>query len=97
LSEFEHVLAVVCSKCEYAYGAMGRVGFSYDSAKDQLKWSDLSVKKWVSLVMEVGRYMALDDKDWKKIKAPKTEGTAGMAAALVAAFGDGKQKTNHKK
>lgn len=91
MSEFEHILALACSKCEYAYGAMGRVGFSYDSAKDQLRWANLSAKRWVSLVMEVGRYMALGEKDWLKIQS-KTEGTSNMAAALVAAFGDGKTK-----
>lgn len=93
MSHFEHVLADVASRCEYGYGGMGRSGFLYGSVKDQLKWKNLSASQWVTIVMEIGKYLVLDDKTWEKVKnSQATTGGADISSALIAAFGDGKEK-----
>jgi len=83
-------LAVVASRCEYNYGFSGRVGFLYDSAKDQMKWIGLSAKQHLGTVMRIGEVMALRDEDYQKAKVKAIETPqSSMAAALKAAFGDG--------
>ncbi len=81
-------IAIVASECQIEYGAMGAVGFLYQSAKDSLRWHRLSPKRWIGLLMSVGRYVAMRDEDWKK--SGKIKGDSQIAAALKAAFGDGK-------
>ena len=72
---------------------MGATGYLYASAKDQLKWASLSPKRWLYIVMAVGRYMVMDDEAWQKQKTKiKSESDRSMAAALIAAFGDGTKK-----
>ena len=88
LQSFERYLLMIATKCEYAYGAMGRVGFLYESMKDQLRWNKLSVKHYVTLLSRVGGFMALDDEQFKKEKRKRVKVEA--ANSLMAAFGDGK-------
>ena len=70
---------------------MGRVGFLYESMKDQLRWSKLSVKKYINIISHIGQILALSDKDYKKakVKAVKMD-TNAIADALLSAYGDGK-------
>lgn len=70
---------------------MGRVGYLYESVKDQLRWHKLSVKKYIGLVSTIGQIMALSDEDYKKqkVKAMKMN-NSDMVEALIAVFGDGK-------
>ena len=90
LQPFEVALAVVTSRCEYAYGFSGRVGFLYQSAKDQLKWNGLSVKAYLSLVMQIGTVMSLSDEDYHKEKGKVVAmSTADIDAVFIAAFGKG--------
>jgi hypothetical protein len=81
----------VASRCEFAYGAMGRVGFLYESVKDNLKWMKLRPKQFANLVMRVGDWIALDDETYnkEKVRVMKMD-AAEMAAILKATFGDGK-------
>lgn len=83
-------LAHIASSCEFNYGAMSRVGYLYDSAKDQVKWHGLSVKKYIKMVMKIGQIVVLKDEDYQKekVKAVKSSNT-DIASALIAAFGDG--------
>lgn len=91
MHDFEYQLALVCSRCEMAYSAMGATGFLYASAKDQLKWHGLKPKRWLDTVMHVGHYMAMKKEDFGKAVKEKKSGDE-MAAMLIAAFGDGKEK-----
>jgi len=70
---------------------MGRVGYIYESVKDQLRWHKLSVKQYVRLVSNIGQIMALSDDDFRKekVKAMKMN-KSEIANALITAFGDGK-------
>lgn len=70
---------------------MGRVGFLYDSVKDQLKWNKLSVKKYVKIISQIGQILAMRDEDYKKerVKATKMS-SSSLADALKSALGDGK-------
>ncbi len=70
---------------------MGRVGYLYESMKDQLKWNKLNCKKYIGLISQVGQIMSLSEEDYKKekVKAMKMSGSS-IAEALKAAFGDGK-------
>ena len=91
LQLFEKVLSNVAAGCEYNYGAMGRVGFLYDSMKDRLKWSKLSIKRYARIVSQVGQILSMDEKDYKKEKVKAMQMSAdAIAEALKAAFGDGK-------
>ena len=70
---------------------MGRVGYLYESAKDQLRWHNLEVKDYINLIMAIGQIMSYSDEDYKKekVKAMRME-RSEIADALIAAFGDGK-------
>jgi len=70
---------------------MGRVGYLYDSIKDQLRWNHLCVKQYVGLISTIGQIMALSDEDYskEKVKAMKMS-SSSLAEALITAFGDGK-------
>jgi len=70
---------------------MGRVGFLYESVKDQLKWNSLSQKCYTKLLCGVGKIMALSDEDYKKEKVKATKmSNSSIAETLKSAFGDGK-------
>ncbi len=45
---------------------MGRVGYLYDSVKDQIRWHKLSVKHYTKLISNIGQVMALRDEDYEK-------------------------------
>ena len=69
---------------------MGRVGYLYDSVKDRLKWDHLSVKDYISLLMDIGQVMSLSDKDYDKQRVKQIKMPAdSIAKALIAAYGDG--------
>ncbi len=91
LQDFEWILLKVANRCEFAYGGMGRVGFLYESVKDNLKWMKLRPKLFTRFVMRIGDWMALDDETYNKEKVRVMRmDAAEMAATLKAAFGDGK-------
>jgi len=73
------MLAGVASQCEPAFGAMGRTGFLYDSAKDQLRWHDLSAKNHVRTIMRIGEVMALSDEDYESSLEPEMSSLTGQA------------------
>ena len=69
---------------------MGRIGYLYESVKDQLRWHSLSVKRYEGLIFSIGDIMALNDEDYKKAKAKYMKmKNSEMIDALLAAWGDG--------
>jgi len=70
---------------------MGRTGYLYESVKDQLRWSNLSVKDYVGVISRIGQIMSYSEEDYKKkkVKAMKMK-PSDIADALKAVFGDGK-------
>ena len=93
LQVFEKVLAGIAFKCEYSYGAMGRVGFLYDSMKDRLKWGKLSIKHYVKLISQVGQILSMSEDDYKKEKRrSKKISKTVMFDVFKSAFGDGKDE-----
>lgn len=68
---------------------MGATGFLYASAKDNLKWQKLSLKRWLGIVLDVGYFMALDKEQWQKVKKGRVNKSSDIAGALKSAFGDG--------
>ena len=42
--------------------------FIYESAKDVLRWNNLSVKEHINLVMRIGNYLNMSDKDFEDVK-----------------------------
>ena len=68
---------------------MGKVGYIYSSIKDQLKWNNLSSKKYVRLISQVGQILSLRDEDYKKEKAKAIKmSNSSIADALIAVFGE---------
>jgi len=91
LQTFEKYLAGVASKCEFNYGAMGRVGFLYESMKDQLRWNNLSVKNYVRIISQIGQVLSMEDKDFDKYKVEHTQmSDDAISAVFINTFGDGK-------
>ena len=91
LQHFEKYLVAIASRCEFNYGAMGKVGFLYESIKDQLKWFHLKAKDYAKLISQIGQIITMQEKDYKKQKAKATKmDSSSIAEALIAAFGDGK-------
>jgi len=70
---------------------MGRVGYLYESVKDNIRWTKLSVKRYVKIISNIGQIMALSDENFnkEKVKAMKME-SSSIADALISAFGDGR-------
>lgn len=61
------------------------------SVKDNLKWNNLSQKLYTHMLMNVGRFMAMSDEDFKKTKLEHDKMSSDeIASILIAAFGDGK-------
>ena len=70
---------------------MGRVGFLYESVKDQLRWSKLSVKKYTKLISDVGKILSLSDEEYSKSKAKALKmSNEDLTSSIFGAFGDGK-------
>ena len=85
------MLANISQRCEFNYGAMGRVGFLYDSMKDQIRWSNLSVKSYISIVSQIGKVLSLSDKDFDRYKIENTKmSDTAISNVFLKAFGDGK-------
>lgn len=70
---------------------MGRVGYLYDSMKDRLKWSKLSVKYYLKMISQIGQILSMSEDDYKKEKVKTMKMSSdSIAEALKSAFGDGK-------
>jgi hypothetical protein len=82
---------MVASKCAINYGAMGAVGFLYESVKDELKWAGFSQKHYTNFLIRLGQIFVMEDKEFNKQKVKYLEmNTNEIKATLIAAFGDGK-------
>ena len=69
---------------------MGRVGYLYDSVKDQLKWHHLSVKDYVELISQIGQIMSMSDEDFNKHKVEHAQmSDKAISEVFLRAFGDG--------
>jgi len=70
---------------------MGKVGFLYESAKDQLRWNNLSIKHYVKIIMQIGQILSISDKDFNKYKVEHTQmSDKAISEVFIKAFGDGK-------
>ena len=77
--------------CEFNYGAMGRVGYLYESIKDRLKWNNLSVKRYIRLISQIGQIMSMSDDDYQKHRVEHTQmSDEAISNVFLKAFGDGK-------
>jgi len=65
--EYELVIAQLCKLISISQGESGG-GFIYQSAKDVLKWHNLSVKKHISVIMSIGNLYLLPEKQFEKYK-----------------------------
>ena len=90
VSQYELILANVASKCSTQYGAMGAVGFIYESVKDELLWANISRKRYTSLLMKVGTLYCLDEKEYNKLRVREFKMSSDeIATRLKAIFGVG--------
>jgi hypothetical protein len=81
------VLANIASKCSFDYGAMGTVGFLYESVKDSLKWNNLRPKFYTKLLMRVGELLVADEKTYKEFVVKNSEmSDDDIAKILKTAF-----------
>ncbi len=64
----------------------------YESAKDRLKWNNLSVKRWIWLVMKIGVYVSMKDQDFNTIgdSGSRAKGVSEMSAEEIDKFVEGK-------
>ena len=70
---------------------MGAVGFLYESIKDNIKWNNLEVKQYTSLVANIGKILTMSDKDYQKYKVEHTTmSDEAISSVFLKAFGDGK-------
>ena len=67
LCDFEGYLLNIAKRCEIKIGFNGLEGFLYESVKDQIKWANLSVKKYVGMVMAIGYYATMKKEDFDNI------------------------------
>jgi len=49
-----YLLSRVFLQIPFEYGFSGIVGKQYQATKDFLKWNNFKVKKWVSIVLQMG-------------------------------------------
>jgi len=69
---------------------MGGGGYIYSSAKDQCRWHNISPKKYIHIIMEIGYYMALSPDDFEKTKrVNEVQSIDKLSQMLISAFGDG--------
>ena len=69
---------------------MGAVGFLYESVRDELKWAKLRAKFYTKMLMKIGAYLVMEDKDYNRLKTQNTElNTDEVAEKLIAIFGKG--------
>jgi len=70
---------------------MGKVGYFYDSMKDQLKWNNLCVRNHIKIISNIGKVLSLKDEDYSKERTRAMKmSTQDIKDALISAFGDGK-------
>jgi len=70
--EYRFALLKICSKCEPEFGAMGVVGFLYQSVKDSIKEEKLKVKTFRGPAMAVGRLVYMKEEDFNRSVPAKT-------------------------
>ena len=87
LKQFEIALANIASKCTINYGAMGAVGYLYDSVKDEIKWANLRTKFYTKMLIKIGELLVLDNKEFSKRVVENSEMTdSEIANILKSAF-----------
>ncbi len=84
LSERMRALFYLAMTCEIEYGFNGATGFLYESAKDNIRWKNLSVKSYISDIMFIGRMICMKDEDWQTYMAKVTARTQTKEEANVA-------------
>jgi hypothetical protein len=67
-SDYEKIITSLCSKISVQYSEVGG-SFIYQSAKDQLRWHNISIKNYISDIMTIGNLFLLSDKDWETYKS----------------------------
>lgn len=90
--EFEKILAGIASKCSVNYGAMGAVGYIYESVKDELRWAGLRAKFYTNLLMRIGMYFVMEDDKYNEIKVKQTTMQQDeITQKFLLTFGDGEK------
>jgi len=70
---------------------MGRVGFLYESMKDEIKWKGLSPKHYIKIVSKIGYILSMEEKEYQKEKVSKEQmSDSAISEVFLKAFGDGK-------
>ncbi len=69
------VLLSITARCEMEIGFNGVTGFLYQSAKDNIKWHKLDVKRYIQEVMYLGRMISLDEEKWQEFLARRSAQT----------------------
>ena len=70
--DYSTTMIVIASRVVSASNGMS-ASFLYESAKDVLKWHNLSVKEHINTVMQIGVLLNLDDEAWSKFKYTGTK------------------------
>ena len=60
-------MSVVCSRIVPSSDGMS-TSFLYESAKDVLKWNNMSIQKHIQDVMYIGRLIYMKDEDFEEVK-----------------------------
>jgi hypothetical protein len=69
----------VSRRCEPEYGAMGIVGFIYQSVKDSIKDVRLNIKDLRMPVMAIGRVVYMKDEDFNKFASSTSKSINEMS------------------
>jgi hypothetical protein len=69
----------VSRRCEPEYGAMGIVGFIYQSVKDSIKDVKLNIKDLRMPVMAIGRVVYMKDEDFNKFASSTSKSINEMS------------------
>jgi len=69
--DFSIAMVMIASKVISSSNGMSAF-FLYESAKDVLRWHNLSVKKYINTIMSIGTLYHLDDEGWNKYKYKTT-------------------------
>jgi len=65
--EFCTVISYICGHVVSTSNGMGS-SYLYQSAKDVLKWNNLSVKDHIKTVMSIGQLVHLNDEQFEEVK-----------------------------
>lgn len=83
-------MANIASRCAIDYGAMGAVGFKYQSIKDELRWARLDVSRYTHLLNRVGNLFCMPVEEYEKAKVKTLKMRKDeIASKLIAMFGKG--------